>query len=371
MKKILSIIMFFLATAIVFTGCKKDDKTPVLDITATVNPTWVKAPAPDTHYILVQDSADVVLTDFEWTEVVYAISDLPAPLYTLQLLFTEVDSTGSHWGETVDLFTTSEKMISLTYGTLNKNILGEIGSDFSADTVVTVGFRLKANVNANDVSSYVDAFSEIVSVTVTPYTSGGVDYPSLYVPGGYQGWSPGTAPQVFDFNGDGIYTGYVYFPEGSLEFKFTNQPDWDGTNYGAGATEFALDIEPTAGNLMVPEAGGYQLEINTNDLTWNYGDGVQNWGVIGQWLDWASDIDMIYYPELQELSVTVENIPAAADQRFKFRANDDWAVNLGANDPDDGFLVQGGADIPIPDGGTITMTLKFTTPEPSYSWRAE
>ena len=371
MKKILNIIMLFLAVSVVFTGCKKDDKTPALDITATVNPTWIKAPAPDTHFVLVEDSAAVILTDFEWSEVAYEMTDLPFPLYTLQLVFTEVDSTGAHWGQTIDLFTISEKMISLTEGTLNTNIIGEIGSDFSEDTVLTMGFRIKANVNANDVSSYIDAFSEIVTVSVTPYIPAVIGYPSLYVPGAYQGWSPGTAPQVFDFNGDGIYTGYVYFPEGSLEFKFASQPNWDGPNYGAGATEGTLDIEPTAGNLMVPEAGGYQLEINTNDLTWNYGTGVQNWGVIGQWLDWASDINLIYYPELQELSVTVENIPAAADQRFKFRANDDWAVNLGANDPDDGYLVQGGADIPIPNGGTITITLKFTTPQPSYSWQAE
>jgi len=372
MKKILNIIVLFLAVSVVFTGCKKDDKTPVLDITATVNPAWIKAPASDTHFVLVEDSADVVLTNFEWSEVVYEMTNLPFPLYTLQLVFMEVDSVGTHWGESIDVITSSEKIASITYASLNKNILDEIGDDFNPDTILTIGFRVKANVNANNVSSYIDALSDIAPVLVTPYIPAVVGYPFLYVPGGYQGWSPGTAPQVFDFDGDGIYNGYVFFPEGgSLEFKFTNQPDWNGTNYGAGATPGSLNIDPTAGNLEVPEAGGYQLEINTNDLTWNYGEGVQNWGVIGQWLEWSSDIDLIYYPELQELSVTVENIPAAADQRVKFRANDEWTINLGANDPDDGYLIQGGADIPIPDGGTITFKLKFTTPQPSYSWQAK
>jgi len=101
-----------------------------------------------------------------------------------------------------------------------------------------------------------------------------------------------------------------------------------------------------------------------NNLTWTYL--AQSWGVIGEWLAWAEDIDLEWDMANQYLFKTVEGIPAAENQRFKYRADDDWAVNLGAKDPDDGTLVQGGADIPIPQGGTITFILRFTTPEPTY-----
>ena len=376
MKKILNIIMFFLATAIVFTACKKDDKTPVLDITATVNPTWVKAPAPDTHYVLVQDSADVVLADFEWTEVVYAISDLPAPLYTLQLLFTEVDSTGTNWGETVDLFTTSEKMISLTEGTLNKNIIGEIGSDFSEDTVITIGFRLKANVNANDVSSYVDAFSEIVTVTATPYKSGGADVPGMYVPGAYQGWSPDVAPQIWDTDGDGKFEGYVYFPEVATfdgNFKFTANPEWvDDENYGSDGTEFGLDTDSGAGNLVVPGPGGYWLTCDVENLVWSYE--AQDFGVIGSGIlngDWTEDVNMVATEapfNVIEVTMDVTASQDAGELRFKYRMNDAWDVNYGA-DVDSDVLVNGGDDILMPEGaGNYTFKMDLSQPVFTYSF---
>lgn len=193
------------------------------------------------------------------------------------------------------------------------------------------------------------------------------EYFKLYVPGDYQGWNPALAPNVFDFDFDGVYNGYVFFPAGgTFQFKFTSHPDWEHTNYGVGVNWFELSIDPIANNLVVPGYGGYQLEVDLNTLTWNYGEGVQNWGVIGEWLAWSSDIDLEYDPVVQQLSVYVPDIPAAENQRFKFRANDLWYVNLGAKIPDDGTLVQGGADIPIPQGGNVTFYLRFTTSEPRY-----
>jgi len=69
--------------------------------------------------------------------------------------------------------------------------------------------------------------------------------------------------------------------------------------------------------------------------------------------------------ENQYLSLTID-VPDVADNRFKFRANDDWEVNLGAKDPDDGTLEQGGADIPISEAGNYTFILNFNTAEPTY-----
>ncbi len=197
--------------------------------------------------------------------------------------------------------------------------------------------------------------------TLTFETSPG----KLYVPGDYQGWDPSEAPMIYDFNGDAVYAGYISFPEGgTLEFKFTSAPSWDYTVYGYGG-EGMLDTDPGANNLSVPQSGGYRLEVDIENLTWSYYP--ENWGVIGEWLGWAEDIDMEWDIETQELSVTAENIPAAENQRFKFRANDAWETNLGSIYPPDGeTLVQDGSDIPIPEGGTITFILRFTTPMPTY-----
>ena len=154
-------------------------------------------------------------------------------------------------------------------------------------------------------------------------------------------------------------------PEGgTYEFKFTSAPDWDHTNFGF-AGEGLLDPDATAGNLTMPGPGGYQVVVDTVNLTWTHT--LESWGVIGEWLAWAEDIDMVWDTENQYLSLTID-IPDVTDNRFKFRADDDWVVNLGAKDPDDGTLVQDGADIPIPEEGNYTFILDFKTEEPTYQF---
>ncbi len=371
MKKNLSILIIFFAVAIVFSGCKKDDKEPVLDTTATVNPGWVTAPAPDTYYLLVQDSVDVVLTTLTWTEVIYPLPDIPYPLYTLQLLLASSDSGESSWDDPIELMTLPETTQSVTYGEINRAIIKEIGSEFPADTIISAGFRIKANVNANDVSSIIDAFTEIAPFTVSPFTAA-LGAPSLYVPGDYQGWDPASAPQVWSPEDDGEYSGYVYYPEGgTYEFKFTSAPDWDHTNFGAGEGEGVLATDDEAGNLMVPDFGGYVITCDTNALTWSYE--AQNWGVIGSGVlagDWSEDVDLEYDASNHTLTVTIDVIapPDQSELRFKFRANDGWTVNLGQGDGEN-ELSQDGPDIPMPEGpGNYTFILDMGNVIPTYEF---
>lgn len=200
MKRILNILMIFLAVAIVFTGCKKDEKEPILDTTKTVPPAWVTSPNPGTHFTLVRDSNDVVLTSLEWTDVVYNTANLPNPLYTVQLLLTN-GSESSAWDITIDLLTQSEKTFSITYGVLNTAIVKEIGGEFPEDTIITAGFRIKANINANDVSSSIDSFTEVASFTVTPYSSH-IAVTPLYLLGGATtiGWNNADTSLAFSYN---------------------------------------------------------------------------------------------------------------------------------------------------------------------------
>lgn len=374
MKKNLNILMFFLVLAVVFAGCKKDEKGPVLDTNATILPTWVSSPASDTHFVLVKDSADSVLTTLEWTDVVYSISNLPEPLYTVQMLMATGIDGGSAWGDPIEILTQSELTKSFTYGELNTVILKEIGADFPTDTVITAGFQIKANVNANDVSSVIDALSDIVSFEVTPY-SAEVAGSSLWVPGAYQGWDPASAAQIWETDVAGVFEGFVYFPEVDPfdgNFKFTGNPNWDGPNFGAGADEGTLDTDPGAGNLELPGPGGYLFTVDTNALTWSYEE--QSWGVIGSGVlggDWSEDVDMaaIAAPyNVLEVTIDIITPPDASELRFKYRANNGWDLNYGA-DAGSFVLVPGGADIPMPEGpGNYTFKMDMSLPIYTYEF---
>jgi hypothetical protein len=262
-------------------------------------------------------------------------------------------------GNTV-IATTGDTSYQTTVSKLNQILLNNHQQVNKPDTVE---FSVQAYLTTS--TPYTDAESDKIMLIITPY-QGLVTYAALYVPGDYQGWAPDVAPKIYSFENDGIYTGYIYFPAGgTYEFKFTSDPDWDHTNYGVGADTTLLNTDPTAGNLSVWGPGGYYFTVNTNDLTWT--KTLENWGVIGEWLGWSTDIKLDWDITTEDLSVVVNGIPAADNQRFKFRANDAWDINLGAIDPPDGkTLTQGGADIPIPNGGNLKFILRFTTPEPTY-----
>lgn len=352
MKKITFILFAILGIGLLF-SCEKQDTEPVLDMGKATAPA-LTMPATET-IVLTLEEADSTIT-FNWSAVQYSLSNLEAATYTLQ-----IDLADSNFVHVVSLGSTTATSFQISYGALNSKLMT---MGLAPNVASVVEMRLISFMNANATISTLR--SNVISLIVTPFSSA-VEFAKLWVPGDYQGWAPADAPVIYDFDGDGIYTGYIYFPDNapSFAFKFTSVPNWDdGTNYGAGATAGTLDTEGGAGNLEVPGPGGYRFEVDINNLTWS--DTLQNWGVIGEWLGWSEDIDLVWDIVTQDLSVTVPDIPAQDDQRFKFRANNKWDINLGANDPDDGFLKPGGDDIPIPDGGNITFILRFTTPEPSY-----
>ena len=352
MKNIKYIFLFILGLSVLL-SCKKEEKDPVLNMGLT-NKAVLTNPQDGSVFVLTQEEADSIMTTFQWTAAEYNLSNIESIKYTLQM-----DLADSNFKNVKGVVTSNDISYTITEGAMNKLAIAK-----KVPFYEPANFEFRILSYINNETNYSNAYSDVITLSITPYEEE-VGYPKLYVPGDYQGWDPATAPNIYDFNGDDIYTGYIYFPEGgTYEFKFTSDPDWTHTNYGYGG-EGVLDTDPDAGNLTVPDYGGYWVEVDIANLTWTYE--AQNWGVIGQWLEWAEDIDMIWDVDNQYLHVTVENIPAAEDQRFKYRANDAWDINLGATDPPDGIsLVPFGVDIPIPDGGTLTFILRFTTDPPTY-----
>ena len=103
---------------------------------------------------------------------------------------------------------------------------------------------------------------------------------------------------------------------------------------------------------MAGEAGLYKLNVNVNDLTHTFEK--TDWGVIGDATPtgWDSDTDMVY----DEASGTLKLTMDLNAGKIKFRANDDWAINLGDDDAN-GDLQYGGADIDISEAGNYTIEL--------------
>lgn len=178
---------------------------------------------------------------------------------------------------------------------------------------------------------------------------------TLWVAGDFQGWNPVAAKDsLMNSATDQNVQGYVNITN-TNGFKFTSQKNWDGPNYGIGAT--AGTLSTSGDNLSVSSAGYYLFKIDLANLT--YTATKTTWGVIGSGTDddWNSDQNMTYSTVLRKWVAT---IPLTAEE-IKFRANDDWTLNYG-DDGVDGKLEPGGANIAVATAGTYSVMLDLSSP---------
>ena len=174
-----------------------------------------------------------------------------------------------------------------------------------------------------------------------------VGKPILYMAGDANGWKQ---IDVLNSN-DGVnFTGYMYLNQNG--FKFSTQPNWDGTNYGAD-----FDTAPDAGNIVITEeAGFYQVDVDLSAKTYTLTPFTI--GIIGNATPtgWDGDTNMTYNPEercweLKDVELT--------DGEMKFRHTNDWNLNWGG--PLDA-LVHDGDNIAVA-AGTYDIKLEVNWAE--------
>jgi hypothetical protein len=135
-------------------------------------------------------------------------------------------------------------------------------------------------------------------------------------------------------------------------------------------TADSIVVEGSAFNASSLPLGKYKLNISVTDTqgktftrTTNFEVGIKpNVGIIGSATPtgWDSDTDMPEVsPGVYELVITL------AAGEVKFRADDAWAVNWGANTFPSGVGTQDGANIPVPAG---TWKVRFEFPSGAYSF---
>lgn len=193
------------------------------------------------------------------------------------------------------------------------------------------------------------------------------DFPeTLYLAGSFQeasgygsDWSPSEGPQIPSTD-TGIYDGYVFFAEDGFEFKLVKGDDWGDGDFGG------ADGELTDGgdNIQSGDAGYKRVFVNAVDMTYSLTNTV--WGIIGDATPngWDASTEMEFDAETKTWSITVD----LEDGEMKFRANDDWDINVGDNDGD-GTLQNDGSNIPV-DAGNYTITLDLNGTEWTYSVEA-
>lgn len=178
--------------------------------------------------------------------------------------------------------------------------------------------------------------------------------PVIYIPGNHQGWNPAAAPQMKSPDMNMVYTNNIVMLNGG--FKFTGQPDWGPTeyNYDTFSSIVGPITKDSGSTNLVADPGTYQLVINLTDKTLNATP--LSWGAIGSATPggWTDDTDLT----MTETGVYSATMALTAGNEIKFRANDDWGVNLGG---DINGLTEGGDNIAVAEDGTYLVTLNLSS----------
>lgn len=207
----------------------------------------------------------------------------------------------------------------------------------------------------NLVAKYDGKTTFTLDLSKYPYTmtEAGPAPTELYIIGAYQGWSH-DAPYSTLKGDNGKLTGFLNLTEADkTEFKFCSQHNWDGPNFGQ--KDGVINTDGDAGNLTL-EPGLWYIEFDyyANTLTTTAITGV---GLIGNgdvFGGWGTDVDMTYDATTQTWSATIENVPA--DNEYKVRFNDDWAINLGGDVTN---LTPNGSNLKTVKSGTVTFELNI------------
>ena len=216
--------------------------------------------------------------------------------------------------------------------------------------------RIKADVGSNVTPIY----SNVLTLTITSYRDiVSYGFPqALWIAGNYQGWDPASAPKIVDKFASGTtgsnYDGYINFTNASPAFKMVKGNNWGAGDFGGSAgilTNGGSDLTLSGG------AGVYRLTASTSAMTWT-ATKITTWGIIGSAtpLDWGASTPMTFNAVDGTWTITV-NLTGGAGKEMKFRANNDWAINFGDNNPADNKPEYGGDNIKIAQDGNYTITL--------------
>lgn len=342
-----------LMIAMLMIGACGDDSGDGDELTEPVSPA-ISEPEDGSNVVVDETNLATELT-ISWSEAQFGAQ--VAVSYAVQM-----DMEGGTFESPVVLSgDLTAATVNLSYEVINNAIISDLEQE--PNTEVAVDIRVVATSEGFD-----DLVSGIVGLTVMTYEEEVVqtpEYANIWVAGGFQGWDNTSFVSLTSKEDNGVYEGYLYLPEGQLEFKlYQNENDWGPDSWGTdndGSGTIYVANEACC-NFIAPEAGHYWIEVDVLNLTYKLV--AMTWGIVGDATPtgWDSDTDLVYNAETQALEVTLDLTTGGS---FKFRANDAWEQALGINEEGEltysdhitnGFI-EGVNNMTVAEDGNYTVTL--------------
>lgn len=325
MKKLFYTIIAF--AGILAASCSTDEDKLVFDPSSSVAPTLGTLAGTT----LSSDGADLT---FEFTQPKYNVD--AGVLYALYASDSQDFGKQEKLAATIGGTTVTVKQSALNSVILNLG--GEPGAEF------TVYLRLDSWL-ANNKNTAVEsslARSGVLSATFVPYSQLILDkdiYDHVWVMGDYSGWSHDKAQLLYNYSKDGnIFTGVIDFADKAANgIKFTGAASWDEAtgNWGTANPDDASEaasvtlLNGSNDNIMCYGKRFYKFTLDKKALVLTKEWGADKIGVVGTINNWAApDVEMAFNKDYLRFWVDLE---VTGDQEIKFRADEDWVYNWGAD----------------------------------------
>lgn len=262
-----------------------------------------------------------------------------------------------------------------TYESLN-NILAlsveDGGLGVPSGEPTDVDFYISATIGTDFEKFYSAPATVRMTVTTAERT-----YPQVWVIGDYCGWNFDNAQGLFCFSGDEVtYEAIVDLGEKAANgFKLSGEAGWnDACNWGTDGDAAAPETEAPSitlissggsGNIMVFSKRFYRFVFDRSTLTLSNKLSFNSMGIIGDATPggWDTDTEMNFDTQKQRFWVDV----TLTAGEFKFRADNDWAINFGGAD---GRLSQNGDNIKATAGNYRVYATLNNSAEITYELNA-
>lgn len=262
-----------------------------------------------------------------------------------------------------------------TYESLN-NILAlsveDGGLGVPSGEPTDVDFYISATIGTDFEKFYSAPATVRMTVTTAERT-----YPQVWVIGDYCGWNFDNAQGLFCFSGDEVtYEAIVDLGEKAANgFKLSGEAGWnDACNWGTDGDAAAPETEAPSitlissggsGNIMVYSKRFYRFVFDRSTLTLSNKLSFNSMGIIGDATPggWDTDTEMNFDTKKQRFWVDV----TLTAGEFKFRADNDWAINFGGAD---GRLSQNGDNIKATAGNYRVYATLNNSAEITYELNA-
>ena len=320
MRKIYSSLVCCAMFTLILGACQKQAaKYTVTTGSFPTNALTVSTASPALADSIKNDTA----ITFNWKAAIYG-GEVPIS-YSLQLDVASDTGGTNGWSKAQTTYIGSAYSYGLTVLALN-TVAGNFGLSTGTPGIILARVRADVNQNSGSASTVPSSFSNVLPITVIPYSV------LLYVPSSSYGWNFTYAPELNVIpDSTGKYEGYVYLPgTGTQYFKYTGSRSFTGTDYGDGGGGILTATTGTTGGMSVPNGGYYEVTADFTKSTPTWTASQTTWAIVGDatpkgWTG-AFDNEMTY--DTVNKYWFIDSLVMTNGGSFKFRANDAWSIDV-------------------------------------------